>query len=234
MIEIRDVFARYPGAPRDALAGVSLVCRPGGLTAIMGGNGSGKSTLVRVMAGLLPPSRGDVIVSGRVGVVFQNPFQQVTALTVERELAFGLQNLGVDTGEIRHTVDAVLEEFGLAGLRDRAPASLSGGEMQRVALASVLITDPDVLILDEATSLLSPPSRVALLGRVSAARESRRLTVVLVTQFAQEALQCPGMLVLHGGKVAMAGSPEELFSHPAPLLALSVPVPALSILQSPA
>jgi|WetSurMetagenome_2_1015567.scaffolds.fasta_scaffold06583_2 energy-coupling factor transport system ATP-binding protein len=232
MIELKGIRVRYPEADNDALAGVSLMFPAGSRTAIMGPNGSGKTTLVSVMASLLTPVQGSVAVTGRVGIVLQNPFLQITSLTVEREMAFGLQNLGVPTGELHRRVDTALEDSGLARLRNCSPSRLSGGEMQRLALAAVLITDPDVLILDEATSLLSPASRRHLLDRVAAEQAQRNLTVVLVTQFPAEAEWCSALIVLKGGMVARHAVPSEVFSDAGEVAALCLPVPPRLLLEA--
>jgi energy-coupling factor transport system ATP-binding protein len=233
MIDLRDIRVRYPGAGMDALAGVSLTIAPGSRTAIMGANGSGKTTLVHVMAGLRAPTQGTVERRGRVGMVMQNPFLQITSLTVERELACGLQNLQIPAPEIHARVGAVLDACGLARLRDRAPSRLSGGEMQRLALAAVLITEPDVLILDEATSLLSPASRSDLLRRVEDASRRRPLTIILVTQFPAEAGWCPDLVVLRQGAIAMHAAPQEIFADPCAVAGLGLPVPPRLALGAP-
>lgn len=232
MIELKGIRVRYPEAGNDALAGVSLMFPAGSRTAIMGANGSGKTTLVSVIASLITPVEGAVSVVGRVGIVLQNPFLQITSLTVEREMAFGLQNLAVPAEELHHRVDAALEDFGLARLRDRSPSGLSGGEMQRLALAAILITHPDVLILDEATSLLSPASRRDLLDRVAAEQARRGLTVVLVTQFPAEAEWCSNLIVLKSGAVARNAAPSQVFSDAGEVAALSLPVPPRLLLEA--
>jgi energy-coupling factor transport system ATP-binding protein len=225
VIDLRGIRVRYPGARNDALTGVSLMFPAGSRTAIMGANGSGKSTLVSVMASLRIPAEGSLTVKGRVGIVLQNPFLQVTSLTVEREMAFGLQNLGIPPGELHDRVDIALGEFGLAHLRERAPSELSGGEMQRLALAAVLTTRPEVLILDEATSLLSPASRRDLLDRVAAEHERRGLTLVLVTQYPSEAEWCSRLVVLKSGRVVRDAGPSQVFSDAAEVASLGLPVP---------
>ena len=227
MIEVRSLTVRYPGAGRDALADVSLVIPDGAFVALMGGNGSGKSTLARALNGLLLPSSGRVAVDGistadagalpqvrrRIGMVFQNPHLQVTSLSVEREIAFGLQNLGVETDALGRRVEEQLAASGLARLRSRAPRTLSGGEQQRLALAAVLAMRPAHLVLDEATSLLSPLSRGALLEAVSAERRGRGVTVLLITQFADEALAADRLVILRGGTIVDDGDPAAVFAR---------------------
>ncbi|HTO95277.1 MAG TPA: ATP-binding cassette domain-containing protein [Bacteroidota bacterium] len=227
MIEVRALSVRYPGAGSDALSDVSLDIPGGAFVALMGGNGSGKSTLARALNGLLRPSAGSVSVDGmttadaaalpevrkRVGMVFQNPHLQVTSLTVEREIAFGLQNLGMGTDALRRKVDGQLASSGLAALRTRPPRTLSGGEQQRLALAAVLAMRPAHLVLDEATSLLSPASREAILDAVREERRERGTTVILITQFAEEALAADRLVILRAGRIADDGDPGSVFAR---------------------
>ncbi len=226
MIDLRDVRVRYSGMPEDALRGITLSLARGSRTAVMGANGSGKSTLAGVIGSLIPPQEGSVSLGGRAGIVLQNPFLQMTSLTVERELAFGLQNQGVPSAEIHRLVERTLVEAELDHLRGRSPSSLSGGEMQRLALAAVLITGPDILVLDEATSLLSPVSRAALLNSVAAEQDRRQLTVVLITQFPREADWCSRLVVLQKGRIACDAGPAQVFSESSSVARLGLPVPS--------
>ncbi len=239
MIELRNLTYRYPGSPRNALDGISLTIPGGEFVAVMGANGSGKSTLARCLNGLLSHLGGEVLVDGKragndgeapgngpaVGMVFQNPHAQITSLTVERELAFGLQNMRLATPDLRSRVEEQLVAWDLAGCRNDSPRSLSAGEQQRLALAAVLATRPAHLILDEATSLLSPASRVRLLNAVQHDREARGTGVLLITQFAREALQAGRLIVLKEGRVAMDGLPARLFTAAGEMAALGVRVP---------
>ena len=227
MIELHDVTVRYPGAASDALNIPSLAMAQGEFVALMGANGSGKSTLARCLNGLIRPNSGEVVVDGlrtshdesrteirrRVGLVFQNPRLQITSLTVEREIAFGLQNLGIETARLQERVEESLEASALGAFRRRSPGSLSGGEQQRLAVAAVLAMRPAYLILDEATSLLSPESRKQVLEAVSDDRAMRRTSVVLITQFAVEALRARRLIVLREGHVAIDGAPSEVFER---------------------
>jgi len=238
-IEVRNLTVRYPGASTDALRSVSLEVATGEFLAIMGGNGSGKSTLARSLNGLVRPLEGDVIVDGlntrdemscrsirrRLGIVFQNPHLQTTSLTVEREIAFGLQNTGTTEDRIKEIVGEQLAASGLDHMRKRPPRTLSGGEQQRLALASVLAMRPAHLILDEATSLLSPSSRSDLLLAVAAERRSRNMTVILITQFAEEAMSADRLIVLKSGAVLHDGAPGEVFARCAASGAPEIPVP---------
>ena len=207
MIEARDLHFRYPAMEAFALRGINLKLAPGESVAMMGPNGSGKSTLVRCLCGLLQPTSGTVTVhgTGRVGVVFQNPYHQITSPTVEREIAFGLQNLRRPREEISARVEGALRDFGLSARRAFPPARLSAGEMQRLALASVLVLDPAFLILDEATSLLSPVSRNRLLDRVLGRDAADRMGILLITQFRGEAARAGRRLTLEQGRIASEG-----------------------------
>lgn len=227
MIEVRNLTVRYPGGSSDALDSVSLEIPAGTFVALMGGNGSGKSTLARSLNGLVRPASGDVVVDGfntrddgscmlirrRLGIVFQNPHLQTTSLTVEREIAFGLQNTGTGSDRIRKVVDAQLAASHLENERTRPPRTLSGGEQQRLALAAVLAMRPAHLVLDEATSLLSPSSRLDLLRAVEDERSSRGMTVLLITQFAEEAMRAGRLMILHAGTILHDGDPAEVFAR---------------------
>lgn len=239
MIELDHLSVRYSASNGLALSDISLTIADGEYVAVMGENGSGKSTLVRTFNGLLLPAEGKVIVDGwstrepsrlrsireSVGIVFQNPRMQTTSLTVEREIAFGLQNIGIPVEEIGVRVDQQLASSGLTPLRRQFPRMLSGGEQQRLALGAILAMRPRHLILDEATSLLSPSSRAALLRRVSEERRWRVVTVVLVTQFAEEALRADRLVILHRGRIVFDGIPQEVLAACAAAGLGGIPVP---------
>ncbi len=238
-IEIRNLTVRYPGASTDALRSVSVNIAGGEFVALMGGNGSGKSTLARSLNGLVKPTEGDVIVDGlntrdemscrsirrRLGIVFQNPHLQTTSLTVEREIAFGLQNTGTTEERIKEIVGGQLVASGLDHMRTRPPRTLSGGEQQRLALVSVLAMRPVHLVLDEATSLLSPSSRRDLLLAVANERRTRNITILLITQFAEEAMSADRLVVLQAGAVLDDGPPADVFARYASSGASEIPVP---------
>jgi energy-coupling factor transport system ATP-binding protein len=236
MIELNKIIYRYPGESGNVLNELSLVIPDSGITAIMGPNGSGKSTAVLCMNGILIPESGTVLVDGistrenvhlpavrkAVGVVFQNPNHQFTSLTVERELAFGLENCGTDYREMKMRVDECLRLFELEDYRTDLPASLSGGEKQRVALASVAILEPRYLILDEATSLLSPKACRNLLRLVRDNAAKRGTSVILVTQLPTEALMANRVFILGKGRCLREDSPAELFRKADDLRALGI------------
>ena len=232
MIKLDDVSAGYtsPDGSREiVLQNISLEIANGEFVAIMGANGSGKSTLVRLFNGLLSPFSGTIAIDKlqisstdhsqipavrrRVGMVFQNPENQIVSTTVEREIAFGLENLGTPHSEMVQRVEEMLQRFDLRQHRLQPPAMLSGGEKQRLAVASVLVMQPEYLIFDEPSSLLDFPHRKNLLQVM---QELHRLaspthTVINVTQFAAEALIATRLLILDHGKIILDGPPKDLF-----------------------
>jgi energy-coupling factor transport system ATP-binding protein len=234
MIEVRNISFSYPGendAPQLILDDVSLQIGAGESIAVMGRNGSGKTTFARCLNGLLLPSSGQVLVDGlctadpaqlasirrRVGMVFQNPDNQIVSATVEREIAFGLENLGTDFEQMHKIVDAMLKKFNLTAYRQRPPHHLSGGEKQRLALAAVMAMNPRYLVLDEPTSLLDPKSRRDVLESVQSLHHSPQseeaITTMLITQFPEEALHADRLIIFHLGRILMDGEPAVIFSH---------------------
>ena len=237
MIELKGVSYRYKLSPEKeilALDNISLQIEEGEYVAIIGPNGSGKTTLARLLNGLLLPSSGEILVDGlnskdkepqgeirlkasgfaprRVGMVFQNPDNQIVSTTVEREIAFGLENLALPYEEMRERVERALMDFDLERYRLHPPHKLSGGEKQRVALASVLAMQPKYLVLDEATSLLDSKDRkdfLALIERLS----SQGITLIHITQFPEEANLAKRLVVLSEGKIVMDGSPLGIFQR---------------------
>ena len=214
----------YPGSELLALAGVSLELRAGEYVGVVGPNGGGKSTLLRLINGLLRTDSGNVRVGGldpasepylvrrRVGMLFQNPENGLVAPFVEDDVAFGLENLGVERTEMRRRVREAIRAVGLEGYERREPHTLSGGEKQRVALAGLLALDPEVLLLDEPTSMLDAAGRAEVLERLVALRGSR--TVVHVTHHLDELLDADRVLVLNAGKLVADMSPERLLTDP--------------------
>jgi energy-coupling factor transport system ATP-binding protein len=214
----------YPGSELLALAGVSLELRAGEYVGVVGPNGGGKSTLLRLINGLLRTDSGNVRVGGldpasepylvrrRVGMLFQNPENGLVAPFVEDDVAFGLENLGVERTEMRRRVREAIRAVGLEGYERREPHTLSGGEKQRVALAGLLALDPEVLLLDEPTSMLDAAGRAEVLERLVALRGSR--TVVHVTHHLDELLDADRVLVLNAGQLVADVSPERLVTDP--------------------
>jgi energy-coupling factor transport system ATP-binding protein len=233
MIEVAHVSFKYPSAqssPHYALSEISLTIQPGESIAIMGANGSGKSTFARCLNGLIVPQDGEVFVNGLstaseenllairrlVGMVFQNPDNQIVSATVEREIAFGLENLALPGDEMRRIVDEKLAQFDLEKYRKKSPHYLSGGEKQRLAIAAVLAMDPSYIVLDEPTSLLDPRSRRDILEQIKAFHQngaSRQIASILITQFPEEALFDDRLIVFHRGRVVADDRPDFLFGQ---------------------
>jgi len=244
MIQLQNLTFEYTDSPRG-LDNISLTIHDGEFMGIMGANGSGKTTLARCLNGLRLPTAGDVWVDElntkepanltqirrRVGMVFQNPENQIVSTTVEREIAFGLENLGVPHDEMHRIVNEMLAQFDLEKYRQHPPHLLSGGEMQRLALAAVMAMSPKYLVLDEPTSLLDPPTRKMVLklinGIHSKNRErAERIATILITQFPEEALGCDRLLILQRGRIVFDDRPAAIFQHVDELKSLGVEVPA--------
>ena len=239
IIEIKDLTFSYPESSAPALDGVTLDIYPGSFVAVLGANGSGKSTLAKHLNAILLPTGGDVLVRGmntrepenlipirrRVGMVFQNPDNQIVANVVEEDVAFAPENLGVEPSEIRSRVDGALRHVGMYDFRLHAPHLLSGGQKQRVAIAGVLAMQPEVLVLDEPTAMLDPRGRREVLETVEALCRSDGITVVLITHHMDEAAHADRVVIMENGRVAMDGPPREIFPHVEELKALRLTVP---------
>jgi energy-coupling factor transport system ATP-binding protein len=239
LIDVAGLRFRYAGAADEALRGVELVVDQGEFVAVVGANGAGKSTLARLLGGLARPGEaGHAVVCGHdllsaeghlavrrdVGVLFQNPDNQIVGATVEEDLAFGLENVALPSAEIARRVEEVLEQFGLRALRNREPHLLSGGQRQRTALAGVLAVPRRVLVLDEPTAMLDPAGRDEVLGAVRAEAE-RGLTIVLVTQEMDEVLLADRVVALAAGRAVFDGPPGRLFADRQLLGSLSLGLP---------
>ncbi|MBE3571599.1 MAG: energy-coupling factor transporter ATPase [Moorella humiferrea] len=245
MLEVRGVTFYYPGTAFPAVENVNLTVGPGDFVALTGPNGSGKSTLGRLLNGLLRPGKGRVLVDGmdtqnedtlteirrRVGMVFQDPDNQIVAATVEDDVAFGLENLGLPPAVIRERVEAALEAFGLKDLKNRPPHLLSGGQKQRLALAGVMAMEPRYLVLDEATAMLDPVAREEILQKVMELRREKGVAVVLITHIMEEAALAGRMLVLKAGRIIMDGPPVEVLDQVEKLAAAGLKVPAIVALN---
>lgn len=239
MLELNNVSYRYEGAAQNALSGVTMTIEDGEMLAIVGHNGSGKSTLAKHLNGLLLPTGGNVTIDGmdtknedallairqRVGMVFQNPDNQLVTTIVEEDVGFGPENLGVPPKEIRGRVDAALESVGMTAYADKASHALSGGQKQRIAIAGMLAMQPEVLVLDEATAMLDPEGRREVLEIVKRLHRETGLTVVMITQFMEETLFCDRVVVMGGGKLQFSGTPREVFRRSAELRTLGLDVP---------
>lgn len=239
VIEIKDLVFSYPDAPAPALNGVTLNIYPGSFVAVLGANGCGKSTLAKHMNAILLPSSGSVLVRGldtavpenlipirrRVGMVFQNPDNQIVANVVEDDVAFAPENLGVAPEDIRHRVDGALRHVGMYEFRMHAPHLLSGGQKQRVAIAGVLAMQPEVLVLDEPTAMLDPRGRREVIDTIEALCRSDGITVVLITHHMDEAARADRIVLMEQGRVVMDGTPREIFPQTEKLRRLQLAVP---------
>ena len=228
MIRAVNLTFSYPGSRSNfALRGVSLSLEKGERVGLMGPNGSGKTTLIRCLNGLICPNTGEVLVDNlsinesknlfeirrRVGMVFQNPDNQIVTTTVTRELAFGMENLGIPSVEMKKRIEAALIHFNLMEYRNTSPNLLSGGERQKLALASVWVMQPGYLILDEPTSLLDPVDRKETLRLIENAVKIQKMGILLVTQYPDEALTCDRLLIIDSGKIILEGPPTRVFQN---------------------
>ncbi len=246
ILRLENVSYAYPAAgsrpPVQALREVSLTVRRGEYVVVLGHNGSGKSTLARHLNGLLLPDAGEVWVEGwntrdkkalrnirtTVGMVFQQPDNQIVATMVEEDVAFGPENLGMPRDEMIARVDWALGQVELRDLRHRAPHLLSGGQKQRVCIAGVLAMRPDVLVLDEATAMLDPQGRAEVLAVVARLNHEQGVTVVAITHFMSEALAADRIIIMDEGRIALEGTPRELFAQPERLRELHLDVPQVA------
>ena len=249
IIRTENLQYAYPadeGAePVLALKGVDLTIEQGSFVVVLGHNGSGKSTLAKTLNGVLLPCGGHVYVEGMdtldehlllairrtVGMVFQNPDNQIVATVVEEDVAFALENLGVPPEEMRRRVDDSMKMAGIYEYRERAPHNLSGGQKQRVAIAGVVAMRPDCLILDEATAMLDPRGREQVMQTIHYLNRNMGITVVSITHYMEEAAQADRVLVMSKGHVVMEGTPKEVFSQTEKVRSLHLDVPQAAELR---
>lgn len=246
IIKMEDLAFSYPAeegnVPLAALNGVSLSIERGSFVAVLGHNGSGKSTLAKHMNAVLLPAGGTVWVDGmdtcdegllleirrRVGMVFQNPDNQIVANVVREDVAFGLENLGVPHDDMIPRIDAALAAVRMTERASFAPHMLSGGQKQRVAVAGVLAMQPEVMILDEATAMLDPAGRADVLATVRKLNREQGMSVIWITHFMEEAAVADRVVVLDKGKIALDGTPAEVFSQVQKVKALGLDVPPMA------
>lgn len=228
IIEVKNLSYRYDHKSEDyILKDVSFHVKQGEWLSIVGHNGSGKSTTVRLIDGLLEAESGDIIISGdkltadnvwekrrQIGMVFQNPDNQFVGATVEDDVAFGLENQGMDYPMMVKRVHEALELVGMQNFKEREPARLSGGQKQRVAIAGVVALQPDIIILDEATSMLDPEGRLELIRTVKKIKDKNHLTVISITHDLDEISLSDRVLLMKNGQVESTATPRELFSRP--------------------
>ena len=227
VIVFDNVHYTYPADEKESLCGVSLSIEKGSFVAVLGHNGSGKSTFAKHMNGILIPDEGRVLVEGldtsdeehiidvrrRVGMVFQNPDNQIVANVVEDDVAFAPENLGVEPKEIRERVDAALRQVGMYDYRMHAPHLLSGGQKQRVAIAGVIAMQPDIIVLDEPTAMLDPQGRREVVDTVFSLCRTRGMTVVYITHHMDECIDADRLIVMSNGCVMADGKPADIFAN---------------------
>ena len=245
IIRLKDVFFQYEGNERPAVAGVCLDVQAGEFLAVLGRNGSGKSTLARLLNALLIPTSGTVEVDGLVatednpypvrevcGMVFQNPDNQIVATVVEEDCAFGLENRGVPSEEIRRRVDEALTEVGMRERALSSPSMLSGGQKQRVAIAGVLAMRPKIIVFDESTAMLDPIGRRDVFRLARRINREEGITVIWITHFMEEAVQADRVVVMEDGKVELIGEPRQVFSNVDQVLMYGLDVPEMMKLSA--
>lgn len=241
---VSHVYLTRAGQEIPAIRDISLVVQPGEFVAIIGHNGSGKSTLARHFNALLVPTKGKMWVAGldtseprhlwtirqHVGMVFQNPDNQIVATTVEEDVAFGPENLGLPPAEIGERITAALRAVGMEAYRHHAPHRLSGGQKQRVAIAGVLAMRPACIVLDEPTAMLDPVGRREVLETVTRLNREEGITVLLITHFMEEAALAHRVLVMDEGRICLEGTPRQVFTQVAALRRLRLDVPPVVVL----
>ena len=246
IIDCKDVKFSYPGQQGLALNGVSFSVARGEFLSVIGHNGSGKSTLARLINGLLEADSGKITVMGldvaegknaveirkHVGIVFQNPDNQMVASIVEDDVAFGPENIGVEREEIGRRIEWALKAVGMEKYRTATPSRLSGGQKQRIAVAGVLAVKPDVLILDESTAMLDPKGRREVIEVVRRLNKEEGMTIILITHFMEEALLADRAIVLNHGEIVLSGTPESIFESGEALETYNLSLPRISVISN--
>ena len=245
MISIKNLSFKYDYEDENAiqiLKDIDLEINEGEFVALLGHNGSGKSTLAKLINGLLIPGQGDVLVDGMntkneeeiwdirrtAGMVFQNPDNQLVATIVEDEVAFGPENLGIESAEIRKRVDKALEDVGMTDYKKNAPHLLSGGQKQRVAIAGILAMSPKYIILDEPTAMLDPSGRREVIDTLVKLNKEENKTIILITHYMEEAAISDRVVVMEDGNIVISGKPREVFSQVEEIKKLGLDVPQVT------
>ena len=247
MIEIKDLYFSYENEgenknPRNVINGVNLNIKEGEFVALLGHNGSGKSTLAKLINALFIPKKGQVLVDGfdtkddksvwdirsRAGMVFQNPDNQLVATVVEDDVAFGPENLGIESSEIRKRVDKALESVNMEDFKKNSPHLLSGGQKQRVAIAGILAMSPTYIILDEATAMLDPSGRKEVMDTVLKLNKEQGKTIILITHYMDEAAMADRLIIMEEGSIILQGKPREVFSHVDEIKKIGLDVPQVT------
>lgn len=236
----------YPtddGGENEVLHDLSLEIERGSLVAVLGHNGSGKSTLAKLLNLIISPKSGRIVIDGlditspdltedelfenrrRVGMVFQNPDNQLVATIVEEDVAFGPENLGVPSAEIRKRVDDALATVGMSEFRRHSPHQLSGGQKQRIAIAGIIAMMPECIIFDESTAMLDPRGRREVMETIKKLNREHGLTILHITHYMNEAAMCDRVVVINDGQIQLDGKPEEVFTHVSELQMIGLDVP---------
>ena len=245
VIKIENLHYTYPGDDVESLKGVSLEIERGSFVAVLGHNGSGKSTLAKHLNAILLPTEGKVLIDGidtadennllkirsTVGMVFQNPDNQIVANVVEDDVAFAPENLGDEPAEIRERVDNALKAVDMYEFRLHAPHLLSGGQKQRVAIAGVIAMQPEVIVLDEPTAMLDPKGRREVIDTVTKLCREKGITIVLITHHMSECIDADRLIVMSNGDVVADGTPQEVFSQVELMHSEGLAVPATTELM---
>lgn len=244
MINAQDIHFGYSEERDKALNGVNFTAKKGEFIAVLGSNGCGKSTLAKHFNAILLPQQGKVLVEDmdtadeeklldirqKVGMVFQNPDNQIVATIVEEDVAFALENMGVEPKEIRTRIDEAMEKTGVYKFKDKAPHHLSGGQKQRVAIAGIIAMRPDCIVLDEPTAMLDPEGRRKVLKTIKNLNSQYGITVILITHYMDEAAQADRIVLMSKGKVVKEGTPKDIFSQVDMVKDLSLDVPQTSLI----
>lgn len=242
MIEIKNLNFKYEEEQPLVLKDINLKIKEGEFVAILGHNGSGKSTLAKLINGIYGPTSGDIIIDGmntkdpeeiwdirrNAGMVFQNPDNQIVATIVEEDVAFGPENLGIESSEIRRRVDECLKIVGMEQYKRHAPHLLSGGQKQRVAIAGILAMSPKYIIMDEPTAMLDPQGRSEVIDTVLKLNKEEKKTIVLITHFMNEAVLADRVVVMNDGEVFFDDEPSEVFSKVDKMRELGLDVPQVT------
>ncbi len=239
IIEFKNVHYLYSDYEEETIKGIDLCIEKGSFTVVLGRNGSGKSTLAKLTNAILIPTEGEVLINGistadesklidirsEVGLVFQNPDNQIVANVVEEDVAFAPENLGVPSEEIRDRVTGSLKQVGMYELRKHAPHLLSGGQKQRVAIAGVLAMQPEIIVLDEPTAMLDPQGREDVVNAVTKLCREKGFTVLMITHHMEECIGADRLIVMSDGLIAADGTPASVFSDVEKMESLGLDVP---------
>ncbi|MBC3803763.1 energy-coupling factor transporter ATPase [Acetobacterium fimetarium] len=246
MIEVKDVCFVYPGNSENksvtALSDINLHINKGEFVGIIGHNGSGKSTLSKLLNAIIFPTAGDVIINGlnpkdhehlwdirqTAGMVFQNPDNQLVATIVEEDVAFGPENLGVPSLEIRERVDRALATVDMQAYAHQKPHQLSGGQKQRIAIAGILAMEPECIIFDEPTAMLDPSGRREVMETIRKLNQEKNMTIIHITHYMSEIINADRIIVLDAGKIVMEGTPVEIFKNVSALKKIGLDVPQMT------